>query len=248
MSFQNPQRSTLNRCDAAIFEHMKPTDLDRLAAKSNMVDGARNSAPLSGSNPSKTVVVVCTGILALRNALSDGRTGLTELFEVDDILDLRRTERRFQGDVVCLTKSRFCALDATIFDEICASDPIVLADVQKRLREQMHILRDHCVDIGKKTPNERVASFIFEQLNRSQVKTSGETTLRIKISKKAIAEYLGLRSETVSRSFAYLNSTGIISFRSRNALRISNIGSLRQIANGSMPRSSGYEDIRSDTA
>ena len=144
------QRSTLSASDVMILKTMKPADFERLARASALVDYRRQGDPMRDIDGENIVVIVCKGIMALQQTLSDGRRSLAELFQAGDILDCRRKNRRFQGELVCLAKSRLYILNATIFDEISVGDPQVLAALQERQREQMHQLRDHCLDIGKK--------------------------------------------------------------------------------------------------
>ena len=236
------RKRALRRTDAEIFRQMREGDFDRLSETSTAIECSRNCLPLNGLDLDKTLLIVGSGILGLQHTLSDGRTSLTELFQAGDLLDLRRNGRSFQGDLICLSKSRLCALSAAVLDDIAMGDPAINAALQMRQREQMHSLRDHCVDIGKKTPNERVASFIFEQMNSEPGSSPRRGFVEIKISQKALGEYLGLRSETISRSFAFLQSMGMVSFLGRGKFCVVDFFRLRAIANGSMPRSPSGSD------
>jgi len=242
MTQETRRNCALQRPDAKIFGQMRQTDADRLFDSSTAMDCARNCSPMGGLDPDRTVLIVGSGILGSQHTLSDGRTSLTELFQPGDLIDLRRNGRRFQGDLICLTKSRLCVLNATVLDAIAAGDPAINAALQMRQREQMHALRDHCVDIGKKTPNERVASFIFEQMTQDPNRTANKNQVRLRISQKTLGEYLALRSETVSRSFAYLQAAGLVAYSGHGKFRVLNPLGLREIANGSMPRSPGTQD------
>jgi CRP/FNR family transcriptional regulator len=62
--------------------------------------------------------------------------------------------------------------------------------------------------LGRKTAREKVASFLVFLLRRAE---GGELRAVIPISREAMAEYLGLTIETVSRQMSALRKAGIIS-------------------------------------
>lgn len=224
-------------CDAqTILGQLRPHDLRRLVAVSTVHACDRTAFPPVAGEGSRSVLLVTEGLLGLHHTLWDGRQCLSELLRPGYILDLRRDQRRFQGDLVALCESRIWLLDTQVLDDICRSDQSVGASLVLQQREQMHALRDHCVDIGKKTPNERIASFLLEVLCSSDVQRGEVVT--IPISRTAISEYVALRAETVSRSFAALQSMELVACIGSGAVRVRDAAGLRQLANGAMPRGS----------
>jgi CRP/FNR family nitrogen fixation transcriptional regulator len=67
---------------------------------------------------------------------------------------------------------------------------------------------DHILLLGRKTSPERVAAFILEMDKR--LATAGILTLPM--SRRDIADYLGLTLETVSRSLSLMRKLGILGF------------------------------------
>ena len=62
--------------------------------------------------------------------------------------------------------------------------------------------------LGRKTAIEKVAAFLIEM----DVRLTGAGVLRLPMSRRDIADYLGLTLETVSRSLSQLKDRDILSF------------------------------------
>jgi CRP/FNR family nitrogen fixation transcriptional regulator len=66
---------------------------------------------------------------------------------------------------------------------------------------------NHMLLLGHKSAVERVAAFIAEMDNRT-----GANTMSLPMSRRDIADYLGLCIETVSRELSRLHCEGVIAF------------------------------------
>jgi CRP/FNR family nitrogen fixation transcriptional regulator len=71
---------------------------------------------------------------------------------------------------------------------------------------------DHMLLLGRNTSMERVAAFLME-MNR---RLTAAGILALPMSRRDIADYLGLTLETVSRSLSHLRDLGILRFLDKN--------------------------------
>lgn len=236
MSNRRPAKCPHVCSPTSVCGQMTQRDWSRMAMHGRATETPKGSVLPFENEWGPALMIVCAGTIALQHHLSDGRRSLSELFMKGDIIDYRRQSRRFQGDIVALNHAWTYGFQSEAFEDVCGSNPRVNLTYNTRLREQAHILRDHCVDIGKKTPPERIASFLFEQLNRSNRPVRGTRTFRIELPHAEVGDYLALQPETVSRSLSRLSREGIISVRRGGRVTISNEARLRLIANGGMPR------------
>jgi CRP/FNR family transcriptional regulator len=92
--------------------------------------------------------------------------------------------------------------------------------------------QDQMVLLGRKSARERVVSFIL-MLSASATRhgrLSGAVFLPM--SRGEIADYLGLTTETVSRTFTSLKKQGLIELLDEKRVRLSMMSALQEIAEG----------------
>ncbi|MHA1554497.1 MAG: Crp/Fnr family transcriptional regulator [Alphaproteobacteria bacterium] len=185
---------------------------------------------------SRLVGVMRSGVLAVERRIADGRRVLCVLFKQGDLIDLRRSERLPQGQLLALTPATFLAFDETRFDAYLSTCSDTATIVQDQLREHTARMRDHAVDLACKTPTERTASVLFEFKRWPPVYE--DDSFRLPIRRRDISDYIGVRAETLSRCMRSLESERLISFLSPRQVRLTDIPTLRRIANGGRPRRS----------
>ena len=100
------------------------------------------------------------------------------------------------------------------------------------LRIHHDVYRDFLVDtlalpvlLGRKTAEERVASFLLEMVDRA----GGDDAVELPMSRYEIADYLGLTVETVSRTFTQFRKAGIIALESVHRVRLLDRAALETI-------------------
>lgn len=139
-----------------------------------------------------------------------------------------------------MTESRFLALDEAVCEACIANHPDVSSAFITQLREQFARLRDHATDLGFKTPFERLASVLFE-LRRwpgATLDEQGADTVRIPVRRSDIANYIGIKPETVSRAIRQLEQERLIGLPCGDRVVLADIPSMRRLANGGRPRQS----------
>lgn len=184
--------------------------------------------------------IILKGVLGVCYELSDGRRVISALYRPGALVDLRRGERAPQGALVALAATDFLAIDSKMLDTAARGRADVAAVLIHQLREQGARMRDHAADIVNKTPMERLAALIFE-LARFETNSERARTHRIvhiPVRRVDIAEYVGVKPETVSRVIRRLAQEGLISLPDKDHIELIDAPMLRQLANGGRPRRS----------
>lgn len=177
---------------------------------------------------------VCSGILARRHLLSDGRRSIVELFMKGDIIRGEHIPRF--TEIIALTYCEVISFNSGTLQKIRRSSERADSAYLECIENQNCILAQHCADISKKTPPERVASFLIEYAARKQCKTLDEAEISVSMLGKDIGEYLALETETVSRSYAKLKKNGVLSLTKPGKVEVADYEKLQEIADGGMPR------------
>lgn len=88
--------------------------------------------------------------------------------------------------------------------------------------------------LGRKSAEERVASFLLDLAERRRDHDQDPTFLHLAMSRQDIADHLGLTIETVSRIFTRFRRAGLIDLPDRHAVALHDINFLSTIAAGNL--------------
>lgn len=178
----------------------------------------KNKAILMEGEPNDSLFVVVRGSFRLSKLLEDGRRQVTGFLFDGDFVGVRRTdESAYTAEA--LEESYVCHFPHQYLDEIADTSPGVKDRLIARGQTEYHKAQDHIVLLGKKTAEERVESFIH--LLDTAIGEDLETGLRrvpLPMPRQDIADYLGLRLETLSRTLTALKKKGVLSELKRNAV------------------------------
>ena len=86
--------------------------------------------------------------------------------------------------------------------------------------------------LGRKSARERVVSFILMLSNSATRHGRPGDPVFLAMSRSDIADYLGLTTETVSRTVTLLKKQGLIELLDDKQIRLSRLSALREIAEG----------------
>jgi len=95
---------------------------------------------------------------------------------------------------------------------------------------------DLVYSLGQRTAVERLAVFLLYLRNRQRIATGLPESapvlalIELPMSRQDIADFLGLKKETVSRSFTQLDTRGLITRPDNLHARITNLAALRELA------------------
>jgi CRP/FNR family transcriptional regulator len=129
---------------------------------------------------------------------------------------------------VAVEPSFVCAVPLHAFDSICATAPWAGVELIRLIAKAGSAARDSLTLIRDKESHERVAGFLLNVFERLQLRGLGGREIRLGMSRDDIANYLGLRSETVSRCFTELARRQLIRVRAKR-VEILKIAELRNV-------------------
>ncbi|MGH1575056.1 cyclic nucleotide-binding domain-containing protein [Methylobacterium sp. P31] len=162
------------------------------------------------------VYKVLEGAVRTYKVLSDGRRQITgfhlrgDLFGFEQGETHRHTAEALSDTKVLIFKRRQIERAATDRAEVACQ-------LWSMATNNLRHAQDHMLLLGRRSATERVASFLMEVDER----LGGTGTFALPMTRRDIADYLGLTIETVSRSITQLEGDG--------ALQRSSIGS-RQVS------------------
>ena len=195
----------------------------RRAAPERLTD--ENGRGLAGWD----LAVVSRGTLAVRSTFEDGRRAITDFLVPGEVLhaseggDREGRELSASPDfLLCLVPSldsNFAPADCRCIESYVRSDAV----------EHIEALRVRIAALARLDPTERIAHLLLGLRERL---TPEGRTLRLPFSRSDIADLLGMRAETVSRSLLALEQDGLIRRDGPKRIEVLDLPGLEAVAGG----------------
>jgi len=138
---------------------------------------------------------------------------------------------RHQLDAVALEDSQVCVIP---YDELAVLSREI-ASLQSQFNRLMsrEIVNDHGVMLllGSMHAEERVAAFLLNLTYRLKARGFSASSVQLRMSREEIGSFLGLKLETVSRTFSKFQASGLLFVRQRQ-IQITDPVGLQQLLDG----------------
>jgi CRP/FNR family nitrogen fixation transcriptional regulator len=165
--------------------------------------------------PADYVYQVKKGAVRSYKLLSDGRRQIGAFHLAGDIFGLENgSEHRFTAEAIVNTTVRL--IKRRSLEMVAESDALVSRNLLSMTTDNLQHAENHMLLLGRKTSLERVAAFLIEMDRR----LTAAGVMPLPMSRRDIADYLGLTLETVSRALSRLHELGIIGFIGSNQRQI----------------------------
>jgi len=159
------------------------------------------------AEPAEYVYQVVEGAVRSYKLLSDGRRQIGAFHLVGDIFGLENgAVHRFTAEAIVDTTVRLAR--RVSLEHVAATDALVARNLLTMTTSNLQHAENHMLLLGRKTSLERVAAFLLEMDGR--LTASG--VMALPMSRRDIADYLGLTLETVSRALSHLHEKGMLDF------------------------------------
>jgi CRP/FNR family transcriptional regulator len=176
------------------------------------------------------VYSLTSGLLRLSKLLPDGRRQIAGFLFPGDFLGITMEEEHaFTAEAVA--PSTLCKFPRRQFDQFIARHPALERRLYAVAAHELAAAREQLVLLGRKTATERIASFLLMLAARCPCAHDCDE-VPFPMSRADIADYLGLRIETVSREISAVKAARVIQLTSRQAFRIIDRDRLDQLAEG----------------
>ncbi|KYH03348.1 helix-turn-helix domain-containing protein [Bradyrhizobium sp. DOA1] len=157
--------------------------------------------------PAEYVYQVKSGAVRSYKLLTDGRRQIGAFHLVGDIFGLENgSEHRFTTEAIVDTTVRLVRRHS--LETVAQNDAMVARNLLSMTTNNLQHAEDHMLLLGRKTSLERVAAFLLEMDKR----LTAAGVMALPMSRRDIADYLGLTLETVSRALSRLHELGVLGF------------------------------------
>ncbi len=133
-------------------------------------------------------------------------------------------------DAVALEDAEVCVMPFDLIEEISREVAALQHHVHKIMSRE--IVREHGVLLllGSMRAEERLAAFLLNLMQRLHARGFSPSALVLRMTREEIGSYLGLKLETVSRTFSKFVEDGVLEVKQRH-VRILDVDSLERLVN-----------------
>ena len=180
-------------------------------------------------DPADALYIVTDGCIKLYKMLPDGRRQITGFLFRTDFLGLAFRER-YAYSAEAVVPSSVCRFPKSRLEALLDEFPEMERRLLSICSNELASAQDQMLLLGRKTAEEKLASFLWLLSRRARLKDDDDRTLPLPMMRSDIGDYLGLTIETVSRTFSQLKKKGLISFSSSHEVCLENLDTLAEIA------------------
>jgi CRP/FNR family transcriptional regulator, nitrogen fixation regulation protein len=160
------------------------------------------------TEPADYIYQVFEGAVRTHKLLSDGRRQIGAFHLPGDIFGLENGDfHRFTAEAIVDTTVR--VVKRLSLEGAAKTDPPMVLNLLTMTTDNLQHVENHMLLLGRKNSQERVAAFLLEMNGR--VSGPGDV-VALPMSRRDIADYLGLTLETVSRALSVFKRKGYLRF------------------------------------
>lgn len=182
-------------------------------------------------DPADAVFTLTSGSVRLSKLLADGRRQIAGFLFPGDFLGLTVNDAHlFTAESI--EPAELCRFPRARFEAFLDDHPQMERRLFALAAHELAASRLQVVLLGRKTATERVASFLLMLASRCRHEGAVVDEIRLPMTRTDIADFLGLRIETVSRELTLLKTQRLIRITGTHSIQLLDKAALKALAEG----------------
>ncbi|MEW6312839.1 MAG: fumarate/nitrate reduction transcriptional regulator Fnr [Pseudomonadota bacterium] len=166
--------------------------------------------------PFQSLFAIRTGFFKTQVLHDDGREQVTGFHMLGEIMGMDAiSSDTHTCDAVALEDSEICEIPFAHLEQLGRDIPALQHHLHKIMSRE--IVRDHGVMLllGSMKAEERLAAFLLNLSQRFAARGYSPSAFHLRMTREEIGSYLGLKLETVSRTFSRFQKEGLIAVQNK---------------------------------
>ena len=213
---------------------LNPDEMSRLdSVISTRKRVKRGAALFNHGDRFSSLYAVRSGFFKTRVTSADGRDQVTGFQMTGEILGMDGIVNDYHScDAVALEDAEVCVMPFDRIESLSREFSALQHHVHKIMSRE--IVRDHGVMLllGSMRAEERLAAFLLNLVQRLHSRGFSQSELVLRMTREEIGSYLGMKLETVSRTFSKFQDEGILEVKQRQ-IRVLDPTALQALVNSS---------------
>ena len=225
---ENKAKNALRRRLGALDEQaaMRLIDISRVV---NLPTG--QSIIVEG-DPANSIYGVQQGVASVFKLLADGRRQITGFLFSGDFLGIAMNEK-YAYSAEAVGKVSLCRFPRRKLEGLLDEFPKLEKRLLGMASNELVQAQDQILLLGRKTAQEKIVSFLLSLSDRAVKRGSDPSPIALPMGRADIADYLGLTTETVSRTITHLKRDALIRLLQGGRVDLPDLAALRDLADGS---------------
>ncbi len=232
--FAVPLRSPCSACavrDLTLCATLEEHELAEMAAIVTTLELGPGDPLFDEAEPAKHVFNVTAGAVKVYKLLADGRRQMTGFLFPGDFLGLAN-EETYAYSAEAITHTALCRFPRRKLEQLLEKYPKMEHRLLGMASHELAVAQEQMLLLGRKTAREKIASFLLMLSRRATQRGQAGDPVLVPMSRNDIGDYLGLTTETVSRTFTQLRQGGSISLLQGGKVALADRARLEDIAEG----------------
>jgi CRP/FNR family transcriptional regulator len=177
------------------------------------------------NDPSTYLYNVTEGNVKIYQLLDDGRIQITGfLYPGDFFGSYKNNKYNYCAEAIGDLKT--CVFDQKILDKYLDENPVLARELLNKTSFELTLAQDRLTVLGKLSASERLAKFLFNISQQRKRIGWQNNPISLPMTRRDIADYLGLTIETISRELSSLKTSNIIKIITSKQIYLNDIKSL----------------------
>ena len=225
---------SLHRCQScavrnqAVCGAMSDEQISRLSEISHRKKYSAGQLIMSDEEPVTFFANIISGTIKLTKTIADGRQQIVGLLFPPDFLG-RTFSRNNPYFAEAASDVEVCMFPNEAFERLVNTYPDLKHRLFERTLDELDAARDWMLLLGRKTAEEKVASFLLMLARRSLISSCSNqgqlasSEFELSLKRADMADYLGLTIETISRQLTRFKAAGIINMIDTRTIKVPDI-------------------------
>jgi CRP/FNR family transcriptional regulator, anaerobic regulatory protein len=209
----------------------QPPEMEALLSVGIAQDSAAGQTIVVEGEPRSHGFRVLIGAVRLFKGLADGRRQVIEFLVAGEYFALVGAGQ-YAYSVEAIVPSKLARYPAAKLDAAARANPALAERLLELARTDLERAHAQMLLLGRKTAEEKVASFLLALARRQGDGANPVRVLHLPMSRQDMADYLGLTIETVSRTLTRLRQDGLIALPSPQQVILQQRPTLEVLAEG----------------
>ncbi|MCZ4280106.1 helix-turn-helix domain-containing protein [Kiloniella laminariae] len=231
---QSEAYSPCENCNVAqmsLCHALSCEELRELSAISTSLEVGRGVTIINETDSADYLFNVTAGSIKLFKLLPDGRRQMTGFLFPGDFLGIAMNDL-YAYSAEAIEDSRLCRFPREKLEGLLSRLPQLENRLLNMVSHELVLAQDQMLLLGRKTAVEKVSSFLITLVKRGGESSADKHLVPLPMGRSDIGDYLGLTTETVSRTLTNLKKQKIIAIPSGGGIEILDQESLNELAEG----------------